>query len=299
MATRSSPNKARGRPSRPPKTTAPHPVLQHALDDYRTEFRFRTNQVGAMTEPNSAHYALELHHDLNCPSLQQALEAGQAILVTRTNCLLTRTRLTHTAPAGPPGSQMITLDQSSHRGSVEHQSFIISNEDGFLLPSQDLNTDLTAIFPQGLLLPRAAVLAVSESNVVSTQDTKRPVSLIDLKADHTTPRRQFRVALDQERIAVMLHPLDFQAVQAIRSQPLEAAKLHPSLYLSAIHQAVLSLGEDNYRDHRWHTTIADLVYRAQPNLEPDQLKEQSLEIAQQLLDQPLALILPEDPEQEP
>lgn len=298
MATKSSPSEFLPGPRRPPKTSAPHPVLQNNLDDYRPAFSFRTYQVGPISQPAPLQYSLELHHRLTCPSLQAVLASGQASLITRTNCVLTRTRLTHRAPPGPPDRQIILLDISTHQGQVHHQSFIVSDEEGLYLANDDWSPAVRAVFPDGTLLHQGSILAVSERGTAFTDDASKPVSLIDLEAYPSLRRNQFRVSLNEDRIKILLHPADFAAVQKLRSSPASATPLYPSLYLHAVHQAVLGLKDDHHHHLRWQQVISKLIEESRPGLDPDQLTELSLDIAQELIDHPLSQILPPDTEEE-
>ena len=298
MATKSSPPEFLPGPRRPPKTSAPYPVLQNNLDDYRPEFSFRTHQVAPISQPNPGKYSLELQHRLVCPSLQAALANGQASLITRTTCSLTRTRLTHRAPAGPPGRHLILLDTSSHQGQVQHQSFIVSDEEGFYLDNNDWSAAVQAVFPDGVLLHQGSILALSERGTAFTEDATKPVSLIDVDADLSQRRHAFQVSLNHDRIKILLHPADFTAVQRLRSSPTSASALYPSLYLHAVHQAVLGLPDNAHNHLRWHRVISQRIEDIRPGLDLGQLSELSLEIAQQLIDHPLSQILPPEADEE-
>ena len=298
MATKSSPNKYQPSPRRRPKTSAPHPVLQNGLDDYRPQFSFRTDRLSPLSQATPYHYSLELHHQLNCPSLQQILLEGRASLITRTHCAATRRRLEHVAPQGPPGDQVISLDASEHQGQILHQSFIVSEDDALYLPDDDWNPALRRVFPGGTLLRQGAILAVSERSTASTDEASMPMSLIDIEADLSQRAKDFNVSLNQDRIKILLNPADFQKIKELRSSHFTAGCLYPSVYLIAVLQAVLRLHDPNYEHLRWHQVINTIVNQTQPGLETDEITEQALTIAQDLIEHPLSLILPPDSEEE-
>lgn len=302
MATRSPHPETTAHPTPPPRTTAPHPVLQRDLGDYRQDCTFRTRQVATLTEPDSEHYRLELIHELRCPSLEQSLENHDAILITRTNCRDTHTRLTHTtrpvADTPFPIRQFIDLPTDNHKGRIEFQSFIVSDRHDFRLPNDDLNPTLAAIFPQGRPLPRGARLAVSEVPHASTEDTHKPVSILDIKADNAITRGTFHVSLDDHRIQILLHHRDFDTVQQIRDEPDRSATLYPSIYLAAIHQAVLVLGDPKYHERRWHQVLSRKAHELDPDFDLTPSTSDALIMAQKLLESPFARIAPPTEEDE-
>ena len=131
-----------------------------------------------------------------------------------------------------------------------------------------------------------------EGNVIRIAIEESGVnSVIDLVANIHVDDGIFQVELDGERIKIHVSPSDKERIESLRqrrgSDNAGFAGLHPSLYLSAVSEALRQL-----RDHensRWAFAMRLALEKCGfGNVPGDSIAEQSLVYAQHILEHPIS-----------
>ena len=139
-------------------------------------------------------------------------------------------------------------------------------------------------------MPEAGVLAVGRVVRITIEETGVN-SVIDLVGNTKVGDGMFHVELDGERIKIHVAPGDKERIESLRQRRAKSdtgfAGLFPSLYLSAVSEALRQLPE--HQNARWAFAMRVALQRCGlDNVSPDLMQERSLVYAQQILDHPLS-----------
>ena len=268
----------------------PHPTLKPELTnrDYRPNIAFNAELVGLRRSAEAGEISIALKYGLNSPVLRNLVEEERAHFHTLTECVATRLRDSHSTFQE---TQLIRLKADQYQGQVTIRPFIVASADIPQIRNDDWNETLRELLPDGTPVPKGAILAIGREKTFDPDASKELESFIEIAPSQAVERNRYRIDLSNQRIVIQINPDDKADIDRVRSDEETLQALYPSMYQRAVEEAVRQHRKDEHSGKRWSSRIADKL--AEHNIdteEEDILEANSLEYAQQIMENPLARI---------
>jgi hypothetical protein len=259
----------------------PYPVLRHDVDDY-TDGEFQVS-VDIQAAPASKVITADIHCALSVGEIEKQIKSSNASFAIVVSCRDTYYRETiflkehatkHEFPAG------------LLRGEVQVNPYIVCTKEivGFSCPL--INKE----FGAGPFRFRpGSVLALEEPKVVYVdRDVFKPItSVFELVKDENLPDGEWRVRLNQPKVAIAVSPAMKSRIDVARNSTRNQAVLKNSVYFAAVMHCIRSLREGaDYDDHRW----AQVMRQQCHNLGISLAGDDDYATAQKLMKLPLNLL---------
>ena len=268
----------------------PHPVLKPGGTDYIKGTLFRAEVKGdkAYKNPEDGRVYLHLAYSLNDEGLLDLIDRGDANYISLTDSVRSHRRETH--PSAETETTII-LDGSEYSGTITIQPFVTAKTDIRGFSSRGWNNWLKSILPNGSDMPQGAILAIGTTSVFDTEGTPDIESCVQLVNSADVERGRYAVRLDSENISIQVNSLDRPAIDTMRSNEDHEGRLWPSIYQSAIEQAVRKHALPENEDRKWAGSIAAALARHELDTsDADVLTDNSLVYAQIIMENPLTRI---------
>lgn len=262
----------------------PYPLLAGWTGDYRDrEFGFSETQA---TLRNGASIEIKLKLQLNSDYLHGLVDNGKAQYVVDVSCPKTFLKQTQTVSS----VDIVNLNAEDCAEDIFLTPQIVASAPLNSFISDEHAPEWCEHRPDGFSIPEASLLAVGNVVRIAIEETGIN-SVIDLVANLHVADGIFQVELEGERIKIHVSPSDKERIESLRqrrgSDNAGFAGLYPSLYLSAVSEALRQL-----RDHensRWAFAMRLALEKCGfGNVPADSIAEQSLVYAQHILEQPIS-----------
>ena len=266
----------------------PHPILKPGNNDYEVNIRFKADPVAIRHSAQAKEIIIGLKYTLNSPVLNNLIQDGRAQYQTLTECVATRLRELHHCSED---IHTIRLNTDQYHDEVQLRPFIIATTDISVISNDDWIPDIKALLPNGTDVPSGAILAIGPENTFNLNTAAEYESYIDIAPSTAVEPQRFKIDLSGQRIVILIHPQDKLDIDRLRQDEDSRQNLFPSIYLNAIEQAVRQHRQDEHVGKRWSRRIAEKL--AENNIAADDqeiLQANSLDYAQQIMDNPLARI---------
>lgn len=264
--------------------TFPYPLLASWTGDYN-DCEFGINAPHA-TLRNGSLIDVDLKLKLTSDYLGGLIEQGDAQYVVEVSCPKTFARSTQTVAA----VERLELKAEDYAEELYLTPYIVSSTllDNFV--SNEHTPEWREHRPDGFTIPEAAVLAVGNVVRITIEETGVN-SVIDLVANRQVEDGVFHVELGGERIQIHVALSDKEQIESLRQHRTRGdsgfAALFPSLYLSAVSEALRQLRE--HQNSRWAFAMRSAIERCGlGNVSAELIEERSLVYAQQILDHPMS-----------
>ena len=276
----------------------PHPVLSPGGLDYlpTAEFRAESDDAKKTSSDQKLHIPIKFH--MTELELAARIDRGEAAYVVLTDCVQSRIRERHQTF---DDRILISLDTRDYYGSITIQSFITSTRHIAGFRSDQWTRWIKDILPEGVDLPRGAILAIANEHTLSLSEPAELQSCIQIVPSDRVEEGRFTIDQTNDHIHILVHPNTKAAIHRMRSNEDDQDKLWPSIYLSAITRAVQTHTLDDNLEKTWAKTVATAMDQHGIDASSqDDLDENALLYAQQIMGDPLRRIMetedsPEDP----
>ena len=276
----------------------PHPVLkpEQSRSDYEAHLGFDAELIGIRRSAESGEIGIALKYRLNSPVLLNLIETEQAHYHTLTECVETRVRESHRTNEE---TQTIRLKTNQYHGPVAIKPFVIASLDIQKIENDDWSQPIRELLPEGTSVPRGAILAIGIEKTFNPDASKELESFIEIAPSQAVEPKRYRIDLTGQRIVIYINPEDKPDIDRMRQEEETRQALYPSMYQRAIEEAVRQHRKDEHFDKRWASRVADKL--AEHNIDADDeiLEANSLEYAQQIMENPLARITGNSEDRQP
>ena len=266
----------------------PHPILKPSGSDYEDHIHFRAEPAAIRRSAQTEEISIALTYRLSSNVLGALIEAEQAHYHTLTECVSTKLRESHRSRER---SHTIPLDARQYYGQVLIRPFVIASQAIEHMPNDDWILSVKQLLPDGASVPSGAILAIGDEKSFETDTTADLESYVEITPSQSVQRHRYNIDLSGQRIVIRINPEDKQDIDRMRRDE-DSRTLFPSVYQRAIEEAVRRHREEDYSDKRWASRIADKLadYRL-PTDDPEILKENALDYAQEIMENPLSRII--------
>ena len=269
----------------------PHPVLKPGGTDHQPGIRFEAKvpSVQRTSEDGRVHIAVEF--DLNEPTMLELIEQSKAAYVALTDCVTSRIRERHTTQEK---RETVTIEAAKYAGEVKIQPFVVT-----LTPVEGFRSDhwspwMKAVLPQGVDLPAGAILAVGDERTFTLGETAELQSCIQIVTSDAVLPGTWSISLEHDHIHIQVNLQDKAAIDRIRSNEDRQQTLWPSIYQSAVEQAIRRHTREEHTGKRWAGVIARKLEEHEiGTADSEVLADNSLAYAQQVMENPLTRITEE------
>lgn len=266
----------------------PHPLLAPWTDDY-PDGAFSV-QVPHAVLSSGTQINLTIQYSLTSGTLNDLITAGQAIYTSVLACPKTLSRTSHPSREH---QDILVLNAHDYVEEIQLTPYVTATQPLSSFASLEHSQELKAIKPDGFYIPIGSILAIGESVKIELEQGGSPYSVIDLVADPSIARGEFRVGLEDNRIKIFVHIEDKQRIEALRQHgenTREKAVLFPSVYLHAVVEALRNYS--NHSDRRWSQTLRQALERHGKNPDDhEDVQSSALVHAQTLMQKPVGTFL--------
>ena len=260
----------------------PYPLLARWNDDYGQK-AFSARLEAVQSNKLKINLGIEFSNDSEFLKGFIAERSAQYILVV--SCPATAAR---EVIASPFETTLYELNSTDFSKELLSTPYIVATEEITCFTSDEHALEFKHVVPDGFSVPAGSILAVGVSIRTPLEGEGDAASVIDLIQNDRVPENELVVDLDQERIKIVLNPIDRARVEKLRNHP-EASKemslLYSSLYLPTVAEAVRSLPD--YSDRRWAVVLRSALEKQDIDVDSESLKEEAFKHAQVLLDLPI------------
>ena len=266
----------------------PHPTLKPAGSDYEAGIVFWTEPAAIRRSAQAENITIALKYQLNSTVLQELIGTGRAHYHTLTECVATKLRESHRSHEDV---HTIRLNAKEYLGQVLIKPFVVASQAIDKMASDDWATGVKELLPNGTSVPSGAILAIGAEKSFETDKTTDLESYVEITPSQAIQRGRFNVDLSGQRIVILINPDDKPDIDRMRRDEDSVQVLFPSMYQRAIEEAVRLHRKDEYVDKRWAARIADKLNEYDlVSDQPEILEANSLDYAQQIMENPLARI---------
>ena len=262
----------------------PYPLLASWTGDYR-DCDFGLSVLQATLRDGSA-IDVGLEFRLTSEYLCGLIDSGSAQYVVEIACPKTFVRCTRSVSV----EDRLDLEAGDYAEELFLTPQIVCSAPLADFISDEHSPEWREYRPEGFSVPEAGVLAVGKVVRITIEETGVN-SVIDLIGNSQVEDGVFHVELDEERIKIHVSPGDKGRIETLRQRRIKGdpgfAALFPSLYLSAVSEALRQLRE--HQNSRWAFAMRAALERCGlDNVSPDLIQERSLVYAQQILEHPMS-----------
>ena len=267
----------------------PHPTLRPNGTDYVAQSLFTCEPLAIRRSAQSEEITVAVRYSQNSPGLNKLIESGTAQYQCLTECVATLVRELHRSTSR---NHTIRLSSTKYQGQVILRPFIIATADIPEFRCSDWAPSIQKLLLEGAALPAGSILAIGQEATFDVNTAVDQESYIEITPSKDVESSRFKIDLSGERIVIQINPDDKPAVDRIRQDEESLQSLFPSMYQRAIEEAIRQHLKEDHAGKRWAVRIAETL--AEHQLETDDsdlLDANSLDYAQQIMQNPLARII--------
>ena len=266
----------------------PHPTLKPGGADYDPKISFSAEPAAIRRSAQTGEITIALKYGLNSTVLRNLIEDGLAHFHTLTECVATKFRESHRSRED---THTVLLSTVQYRGQVLIRSFIVASEAIPAIDNGDWAPWIREMLPNGAPVPNGAILAIGPEKSFNTDDTSELESYVEIAPSPAVAQGRFKIDLSSQRIVIFIHPDDKPDIDRVRSDEDTRAALFPSMYQRAIEEAIRQHRKDENTGKRWASRISDkLAEHGLETEDPEVVEANSLDYAQQIMENPLTRI---------
>ncbi len=264
--------------------TLPYPLLSSWTGDYPAcEFGLYGTQAILR---NGAFIDVGFSIQLTSEYLVDLMDRGHADYVVEVSC--PKTFLRHTLRVSQADRVEVRADDCAEELFLTPQIVSSKRLENFI--SEEHAPEWREHRPAGFSVPEASMLAVGNVVRITIEDAGIN-SVIDLVANSQVDDGIFQIELDGERIKIHVAPNDKERIESLRKHRVRNetgfSGLYPSLYLSAVSEALRQLND--HQNTRWAFALRLALERCGlGGVSSDLIPERSLVYAQHILEQPMS-----------
>lgn len=265
----------------------PYPLLAPWNDDYGD------NTFGAIVPQavlnNGAEISFTIKYNLTSRYIRGLIAEGKANYVALVTCSKTSSRNAYMTKSD---EDVHVLNASDYSEEFRLFPYVVAMQqiNGFI--SDEHAEEFKQFKPDGFDIAPASILAVGQGSRIVLEEGGSPYSVIDLVRDPSVENGLFKVDLEQQRIKIHVSPNDKNQIEALRDKGRhspEMSTLFPAIYLHAVTEALRNLSA--YPDAGWVSTIKQSLEERNIDVDDEELKNNALTYAQQLLAKPVGTLL--------
>ena len=264
----------------------PYPLLAPWTEDYE-DSSFGVDVPEAVLN-NGRQVKVDLVFRLYSDTLGGLIENNEARYAVEVSCSRTFVRSTHVTSE----RDTLLLDASDYDEEILITPYVVSVGALEEFRSSEHASEWREHRPEGFSIPTAAILAVGNNTRIVLEDSGVS-SVIDLIANSNVSEGTFDVQLDDERIKIHVPFAEKEKIEAVRTRRgtnVEFTALFPGLYLHAVAEALRNLPE--HENTRWAFTMRNALDRSgHGSVDAELLRNHALRYAQDLMDQPMGVLL--------
>ncbi len=267
----------------------PHPILKPNGTDYVPQSFFRCEPVAIRRSVQTQEITVAVRYSQNSEGLNKLIELGSAQFQCLTECVATLLRELYRSTTR---NHTIRLSSTQYQGQVLLRPFIIATVDIPNFRCIDWSPSIQKLLPEGAAIPVGSILAIGQETSFDVNTANEQESYIEITPSQDVDSSRFRIDLSGERIVIEINPDDKPAIDRIRQDEDLLQSLFPSMYQRAVEEAVRQHRKEDHAGKRWAVRIAETL--AEHQLETDDsdlLEANSLDYAQQIMQNPLARII--------
>ena len=267
----------------------PHPTLRPNGTDYVAQSFFACEPLAIRRSAQSEEITVAVRYSQNSPGLNKLIESGTAQYQCLTECVVTLLRELHRSTSR---NHTIRLSSTKYQGQVILRPFIIATADIPEFRCSDWAPSIQKLLLEGAAIPAGSILAIGQEATFDVNTAVDQESYIEITPSQDVESSRFKIDLSGERIVIQINPDDKPAVDRIRQDEESLQSLFPSMYQRAIEEAIRQHLREDHAGKRWAVRIAETL--ADHQLETDDsdlLDANSLDYAQQIMQNPLARII--------
>ena len=267
----------------------PHPTLRPNGTDYVAQSFFACEPLAIRRSAQSEEITVAVRYSQNSPGLNKLIESGTAQYQCLTECVVTLLRELHRSTSR---NHTIRLSSTKYQGQVILRPFIIATADIPEFRCSDWAPSIQKLLIEGAATPVGSILAIGQEATFDVNTAVDQESYIEITPSQDVESSRFKIDLSGERIVIQINPDDKPAVDRIRQDEESLQSLFPSMYQRAIEEAIRQHLKEDHAGKRWAVRIAETL--ADHQLETDDsdlLDANSLDYAQQIMQNPLARII--------
>lgn len=264
----------------------PHPVLRPGGPDYK-QSHFKMD-LGSGPARVGEDLRLSLSYDLKSQTLEKMITDGHAEFCAVSECPSTHNRSVRRT-GETEDSWNIPL--SSIAKTMKVTPYIVSIAEARMTCSEEHDAEFGEIIPGGVDLPAGSILAVGNPHEITLYKIPTVRAAITMSQKPSVKEGCFDVDLEHEYIRIIINPKTHREVMMIRER--DRAVLFPSLYLSTVMHAIFGLDEAG--DWKWKEAVKKALELNDVNTnDSEDLKQNSLKYAQEILEMPLRKLFRND-----
>lgn len=264
----------------------PYPLLASWTDDY-VNATFEAIIPPAVLN-NTVDINISIQYQLTSKALLNLIQEGQARYAAQVTCPSTFTREFHL----PDRQDLLILHAGEYAKELTITPYVVAIADivGFI--AEEHAEEIREVTPEGFDLPVGTILALGDQTRITLDEQGSTDSVIDLVSNKQTKAGSFQIDLEGNRLEIHVNPEDKDKIETLRQQgpnSTEQAALYPALYLHAVAEALRNLPD--YPDTNWAQTMRRSLELRQIDVEDEELKSNSLQYAQELMERPMKRML--------
>lgn len=266
----------------------PYPLLAPWNDDYGD------NTFGAIVPQavlnNGAEISFTIKYNLTSQYIRELIAEGKATYVALVTCSKTSSRNAYVTNQNQD-EDVHVLNASDYSEEFRLFPYVVAMQriNGFT--SDEHAEEFKQFKPDGFDIAPASILAVGQGSRI-VLEAGSPYSVIDLVNNPQIENGMFKVDLEEQRIKIHVSPNDKNQIEALRDKGRHSAEmstLFPAIYLHAVTEALRNLSE--HPDAGWAFTIKQSLEERNIVADDEELKNNALTYAQQLLAKPVGKLL--------
>lgn len=269
----------------------PHPVLKPRNSDYVAEVSFsaRIRDDLAYRNESTGQTHLLVRYDLNDQDLRKAIDQGQASYVCLTNSDRGQIREQHQSASE---EATVTLETIRYAGNVTVHPFVVASRPIANFRSDGWNAWTKKALPNGTDLPQGALLAMGSHSDFNLEEAPSLDSCVQIVTSDTPQKSQYLIDLEGEHITIQVRQEDRPPIDRMRGGEESSNPLWPSLYLTAVEQAIRKHTMPEHTGKKWSRSVAEaLAKHGMDAVEEETLANNSLVYAQTLMENPLEKLM--------
>lgn len=245
-----------------------HPVLRPGSDDYPQGYKRDESAIDPPQLLPDGSVELSIKWQPSLKTVQEKMEAGEAVLCGLVYCQATYFRATMEALPTDPYRAVVRVDAKEMRGRIEVHPLIVAKIGRVELGQGELHEEYEGT---QIVLRRGAPLAVDQYWSLEHDPTKPPLeSFVQLHEDKSVEEGSFVLSgeIGDRQLVIHLHPDTYQEFNRIRTEPKARAGLYlPALTAACQRIAKASVAEDPEEGttDSWNAVVDRLL--AKPDLE--------------------------------
>lgn len=266
----------------------PYPLLAPWNDDYG-DHAFGASMPHEAVLSSNAEISFTIKYNLTSPYLRKLIDEEKANYVALITCAKTSSR---NAYPSNQDEDVHVLDANDYTEEIRLFPYVVAMKRINEFAAGEHAEEFKQFKPNGFDIAPASILAIGKENRITLTENDTPYSIIDLVSNPKIENGAFDINWDEQRIKIQVSPDDKKRIEAIRKKgnaDAERATLFPAIYLHAVTEALRKLSE--CPDSGWTSSIRQSLEKLDIAADDEELKNNALKYAQQLLENPVGKLL--------